>query len=199
MWVLLPCPTIKQRYISTVKVCKLLTKPYKTTEMGDGAGGKVPRRSVEMSSLSRPVIEMTIPSVVDRSLVPDDRSHVMSLFTQYTPYTLKDGPWSDERKEQYAKHVFNEIDKYAPNFSSSIIGYEVLSPPDIEKVFGLIGGNVFHGSMSLDQLYFTRPVSRYSNYTTPIKGLYLCGSGPHPGGGVTGAPGRLAALVALQQ
>ncbi|CAJ0590694.1 unnamed protein product [Cylicocyclus nassatus] len=147
----------------------------------------------------RPVIEMTIPSVVDRSLVPDDRSHVMSLFTQYTPYTLKDGPWSNERKEQYAKHVFSEIDAYAPNFSSSIIGYEVLPPPDIEKIFGITGGNIFHGSMSLDQLYFTRPVSRYSNYTTPIKGLYLCGSGAHPGGGVTGAPGRLAALVALQQ
>ncbi|VDM81751.1 unnamed protein product [Strongylus vulgaris] len=92
----------------------------------------------------------------------------------------------------------SEIDAYAPNFSSSVIGYEVLPPPDIEKIFGLTGGNIFHGSMSLDQLYFTRPVSRYSNYTTPIKGLYLCGSGAHPGGGVTGAPGRLAALIAMQ-
>ncbi|VDM81263.1 unnamed protein product [Strongylus vulgaris] len=99
--------------------------------------------------------------------------------------------------EALGKNIFSEIDAYAPNFSSSVIGYEVLPPPDIEKIFGLTGGNIFHGSMSLDQLYFTRPVSRYSNYTTPIKGLYLCGSGAHPGGGVTGAPGRLAASILL--
>ncbi|KAK6746980.1 hypothetical protein RB195_000308 [Necator americanus] len=146
----------------------------------------------------RPVIEMTIPSTVDRSLVPDDHSHVMSLFTQYTPYELRNGCWDKNTKEQYAKHVFNEIDAYAPNFSSSIIGYEVLPPPDIERIFGLTGGNIFHGSMSLDQLYFTRPVSHHSNYRTPIRGLFLCGSGAHPGGGVTGAPGRLGAHVALQ-
>ncbi|EYC21034.1 hypothetical protein Y032_0020g192 [Ancylostoma ceylanicum] len=146
----------------------------------------------------RPVIEMTIPSAVDRSLVPDNTSHVMSLFTQYTPYQLRTGSWDAELKEKYAKHVFNEIDAYAPNFSLSVIGYEVLPPPDIERIFGLTGGNIFHGSMSLDQLYFTRPTSRYSNYTTPIKGLFLCGSGAHPGGGVTGAPGRLGALAALQ-
>nr|CDJ81685.1 FAD dependent oxidoreductase domain containing protein [Haemonchus contortus] len=145
----------------------------------------------------RPVIEMTIPSVVDRFLVQDDSSHVISLFTQCTPYTLKEGPWNDERKKQYAIHVFNEIDCYAPNFSSSVVGYEVLPPPDIERIFGLTGGNIFHGSMTLDQLYFTRPVPRYSNFKTPIKGLFLCGSGAHPGGGVTGAPGRLGALAAL--
>ncbi|PIO73822.1 hypothetical protein TELCIR_04189 [Teladorsagia circumcincta] len=94
----------------------------------------------------RPVIEMTIPSVVDRSLVPDDSSHVISLFTQCTPYTLKAGPWNDERKEQYARHgtMFNEIDSYAPNFSNSVVGYEVLSPPDIERIFGLTGGTAMH-------------------------------------------------------
>uniref|UniRef100_A0A183G9N1 Amino_oxidase domain-containing protein n=1 Tax=Heligmosomoides polygyrus TaxID=6339 RepID=A0A183G9N1_HELPZ len=148
----------------------------------------------------RPVIEMTIPSVVDRSLVEgDESSHVVSLFTQYTPYQLKDGPWTEERKEAYARHVFNEIDCYAANFSSSIIGYEILPPPDIERIFGLTGGNIFHGSMSLDQLYFTRPTSRCSGFKTPIKGLFLCGSGSHPGGGVTGAAGRLGALTALER
>nr|CDJ97108.1 pyridine nucleotide-disulfide oxidoreductase [Haemonchus contortus] len=96
-----------------------------------------------------------------------------------------------------ASTLFNEIDCYAPNFSSSVVGYEVLPPPDIERIFGLTGGNIFHGSMTLDQLYFTRPVPRYSNFRTPIKGLFLCGSGAHPGGGVTGAPGRLGALAAL--
>ncbi|KAK6053560.1 pyridine nucleotide-disulfide oxidoreductase domain-containing protein 2 family protein [Cooperia oncophora] len=121
----------------------------------------------------RPVIEMTIPSVVDRSLVPDDSSHVISLFTQCTPYSLEEGPWNEERKEQYAKHVFNEIDCYAPNFSSSVIGYEVLPPPEIERIFGLTGGNIFHGSMTLDQLYFSRPVARFSDFRTPITGLFL--------------------------
>ncbi|KAE9415486.1 hypothetical protein Angca_002648 [Angiostrongylus cantonensis] len=147
----------------------------------------------------RPVIEMTIPSSVDRSLVVDDSSHVISLFTQYTPYQLKEGQWADETKKCYAKHVFSEVDAYAPNFSSSVIDYEVLPPPDIERIFGLTGGNIFHGAMTLDQLYFARPVPRFSNFRTPVQGLYICGSGAHPGGGVTGAPGRLAALTALEE
>ncbi|CAI5449633.1 unnamed protein product [Caenorhabditis angaria] len=145
----------------------------------------------------RPVIEMTIPSSVDRTIVDGD-GHVVLLFTQYTPFTLSDGPWTEEKKLEYAKHVFAEIDAYAPNFSSSVIGYDILTPPDIQNTFGITGGNIFHGSMGLDQLYITRPVPKYSNYSTPVKSLYLCGSGAHPGGGVTGAPGRLGALRALK-
>ncbi|VDL85648.1 unnamed protein product [Nippostrongylus brasiliensis] len=108
---------------------------------------------------------------------------------------FRNGMWS--RSGSIA--VFDEIDCYAPNFSASVVGYEVLPPPEIERIFGLTGGNIFHGSMSLDQLYFSRPVPRFSDFRTPIPGLFLCGSGAHPGGGVTGAPGRLAALTALQQ
>ncbi|PAV77815.1 hypothetical protein WR25_01371 isoform A [Diploscapter pachys] len=145
----------------------------------------------------RPVIEMTIPSSVDRTIVQRDGDHVVLLFTQYTPYQLKDGPWDEEMKKKYAQHVFSQIDEYAPNFSKSVVGYEVLPPPDLERIFGVTGGNIFHGSMSLDQLYFSRPIPKYSNYKTPIKNLYLCGSGAHPGGGVTGSPGRLAVKEAL--
>ncbi|CAJ0579727.1 unnamed protein product, partial [Mesorhabditis spiculigera] len=146
---------------------------------------------------SHPVLEMTIPSSVDDTLVKGD-GHVALLFTQYTPYAPAEGPWTDEMKERYAKHVFSEIDAYAPNFSSSVVGYEVLTPPTLEKTFGLTGGNIFHGSMALDQLYFARPVNGSANYATPIGGLFMCGSGTHPGGGVTGAPGRLGAHAALR-
>ncbi|GMS96712.1 hypothetical protein PENTCL1PPCAC_18887, partial [Pristionchus entomophagus] len=146
----------------------------------------------------RPIIEMTIPSVVDRSIVDGD-GHVVLLFTQYTPFQRADGEWTEERKAEYAKTVFYQIDEYAPNFSSSIIGHEVLTPPDLEKTFGLTGGNIFHGSMSMDQLYWARPAPGHANFTTPVKGLYLCGSGAHPGGGVCGAPGRLASQVVLNQ
>ncbi|EFO92157.1 hypothetical protein CRE_11146 [Caenorhabditis remanei] len=146
----------------------------------------------------RPVIEMTIPSSVDRTIVDSSDGHVVLLFTQYTPFSPKDHEWTEEKKTEYAKHVFSEIDAYAPNFSSSVIGYDILTPPDIQNTFGITGGNIFHGSMSLDQLYLSRPVSKWANYSTPIESLYLCGSGAHPGGGVTGAPGRLSALHALK-
>ncbi|CAD6194158.1 unnamed protein product [Caenorhabditis auriculariae] len=146
----------------------------------------------------KPVIEMTIPSSVDRTIVEQDGHHVVLLFTQYTPFHLNSGAWTEEKKKEYATHVFSEIDAYAPNFSKSIVGYDILTPPDIQETFGITGGNIFHGSMGLDQLYFNRPISKYSNYSTPIKGLFLCGSGAHPGGGVTGAPGRLGAMRALR-
>ncbi|CAJ0928714.1 unnamed protein product, partial [Mesorhabditis belari] len=147
---------------------------------------------------THPVMEMTLPSSVDDTLVKGS-GHVCLLFTQYTPYKPAEGPWTDEMKERYARHVFSEIDAYAPNFSSSIVGYEVLTPPTLEATFNLTGGNIFHGSMTLDQLYFARPVNKGANYSTPIKSLFLCGSGTHPGGGVTGAPGRLSALAALKK
>uniref|UniRef100_A0A8C5QFC8 Pyridine nucleotide-disulfide oxidoreductase domain-containing protein 2 n=1 Tax=Leptobrachium leishanense TaxID=445787 RepID=A0A8C5QFC8_9ANUR len=147
---------------------------------------------------SRPMIELSIPSSLDPTIAPPG-CHAISLFTQYTPYHLRDGQqWNEEEKNRYADTVFDWIEKYAPGFKSSVIGRDILTPPDLERVFGLSGGNIFHGSMSLDQLYFARPIATFSNYRSPIKGLYLCGSGAHPGGGVMGAPGRNAALVAVQ-
>ncbi|XP_013915152.1 PREDICTED: pyridine nucleotide-disulfide oxidoreductase domain-containing protein 2 [Thamnophis sirtalis] len=146
----------------------------------------------------RPMIEMCIPSVLDPTLAPPG-CHVISLFTQYTPYLLaEEKQWDPRDREDYANRVFDSVEAYAPGFKASIIGIDVLTPPDLEQIFGLPGGNIFHGAMSLDQLYFARPVPAYSSYQSPIQGLYLCGSGAHPGGGVMGAVGRNAARVALE-
>ncbi|KAB1214575.1 Pyridine nucleotide-disulfide oxidoreductase domain-containing protein 2 [Morella rubra] len=146
----------------------------------------------------RPIIEMTIPSVLDRTISPLGK-HVINLFIQYTPYHPLDGCWEDPAyRESFAQKCFTLIDEYAPGFSSSIIGYDMLTPPDLEREFGLTGGNIFHGAMGLDSLFLMRPVKGWSNYRTPLQGLYLCGSGAHPGGGVMGAPGRNAAQLVLQ-
>ncbi|XP_058766564.1 uncharacterized protein LOC131640171 [Vicia villosa] len=146
----------------------------------------------------RPVIEMTIPSVLDKTISPPGM-HVINLFVQYTPYKPLDGDWQDhEYRESFAQKCFTLIDEYAPGFSTSVIGYDMLTPPDLEREFGLTGGNIFHGAMGLDSLFLMRPVKGWSNYKTPLKGLYLCGSGAHPGGGVMGAPGRNAAHLVLQ-
>ncbi|XP_046645219.1 pyridine nucleotide-disulfide oxidoreductase domain-containing protein 2-like isoform X2 [Daphnia pulicaria] len=157
----------------------------------------------------RPMIEMTIPSSLDPTISPKG-CHVALLFTQYRPYELQNGvQWDDHWKEVYAKRIFQQIDEYAPGFQQSIVGYEVLTPPDLERIFGLTGGNIFHGAISLDQLYLSRPFSSWKAHNqrdhypslprTPIKGLYICGSGAHPGGGVMGTPGRLAAEQVIQE
>ncbi|KAK8673219.1 hypothetical protein V6N13_111568 [Hibiscus sabdariffa] len=146
----------------------------------------------------RPVIEMTIPSVLDKTISPPGK-HVINLFIQYTPYNPSDGRWDDPAyRELFALRCFNLIDEYAPGFSSSVIGYDMLTPPDLEREIGLTGGNIFHGAMGLDSLFLMRPVKGWSNYRTPLAGLYLCGSGAHPGGGVMGAPGRNAAKLVLE-
>eukprot|EP00761_Pharyngomonas_kirbyi_P001494 gb/GECH01001498.1/.p1 GENE.gb/GECH01001498.1/~~gb/GECH01001498.1/.p1 ORF type:complete len:618 (+),score=130.80 gb/GECH01001498.1/:1-1854(+) len=147
---------------------------------------------------ARPVIEMTIPSAVDPTLAPPGK-HVAQLFVQYVPYHLKEGSWNDTwRRDMFADRVFDVIEDYAPGFKQSVIERDVLTPIDLERVFGLHQGNIFHGSMGLDQLYFMRPVKGYSRYASPVPGLYLCGAGAHPGGGVSGAPGRNAANVVLK-
>ncbi|NXJ08185.1 PYRD2 protein, partial [Odontophorus gujanensis] len=146
---------------------------------------------------SRPMIELCIPSTLDPGLAPPG-CHVISLFTQYTPYELAGGqPWDEQARNAYADTVFNCIEDYAPGFKASVVGRDILTPPDLERIFGLPGGNIFHGEMSLDQLYFARPAPSYSTYRSPVAGLYLCGSGAHPGGGVMGAAGRNAAQVVL--
>ncbi|XP_004087605.2 pyridine nucleotide-disulfide oxidoreductase domain-containing protein 2 isoform X2 [Nomascus leucogenys] len=146
----------------------------------------------------RPMIELCIPSSLDPTLAPPG-CHVVSLFTQYTPYTLAGGKaWDEQERDAYADRVFDCIEAYAPGFKDSVVGRDILTPPDLERIFGLPGGNIFHCAMSLDQLYFARPVPLHSGYRCPLQGLYLCGSGAHPGGGVMGAAGRNAAHVAFR-
>jgi phytoene dehydrogenase-like protein len=143
-----------------------------------------------------PVVEITIPSTVDDSLAPPG-CHVASLFCQHFAPELPDGrSWDDER-EIAADCIIDTVSAHAPNFKASIIARQIHSPLDLERKFGLIGGDIFHGRMSLDQLWAARPVLGHGDYRAPIKGLYMCGSGTHPGGGVTGAPGHNAARAIL--
>ncbi len=143
---------------------------------------------------SEPVIEMLIPSTLDDSLAPPG-SHVASLFCQHFPYEVEGG-W-DSRREEAADHIIATVDRYAPGFAASVIGRLALSPLDLERRFGLIGGDIFHGKIGLDQLFSARPMLGYADYRMPLPGLYLCGAGAHPGGGVTGAPGHNAAQAVL--
>lgn len=144
----------------------------------------------------RPIIEMTIPTSVDDSLAPPGH-HILSLFVQYAPYHLGSGTW-DEQKNAFADLCLDEIARYAPNVPSSVQHRQILTPVDLERTFGLTGGNIFQGAMPLHQLFNLRPVPGWSDYRTPIEGLYLCGAATHPGGGVTGACGRNAALEVLR-
>lgn len=144
-----------------------------------------------------PIIEATIPSVLDDTLAPPGH-HVMSMFTQYFPYRLAPGLSLQEEKEKYAERCFDLMNEYAPNFRRSVIGRQVLAPTDLEKRFGLTGGNIMQGSMSLSSLSFMRPVPGYADYRTPIRGLYMCGAATHPGGGVMGACGYNAAREILR-
>jgi phytoene dehydrogenase-like protein len=143
-----------------------------------------------------PLIEMTIPTMYDPSLAPPGR-HVMGIFLQYAPYTLKGSNWDDER-EPYAERVLDVIEEYCPNIRAIVVERQTLTPLDLERRFGISGGNIFHGEMSLDQMFVLRPVAGWAKYRTPIKNLYLCGSGAHPGGGVMGAPGHNAAQAILK-
>jgi phytoene dehydrogenase-like protein len=139
----------------------------------------------------RPLLEITIPTTYDDSIAPQGK-HIMCIFAQYAPYTLRDGDW-DSMKDAFADRCIDTLAEYAPNIQDSIIHRHVVSPLDLERDYSLTGGNIFHGDMSLDQLFFLRPVAGWAKYRTPIDGLYLCGSGTHPGGGVMGAPGFNAA------
>ncbi|KAM8911777.1 pyridine nucleotide-disulfide oxidoreductase domain-containing protein 2 isoform 1-T1 [Lycaon pictus] len=128
----------------------------------------------------RPMIELCIPSSLDPTLAPPG-CHVVSLFTQYTPYSLARGKvWNEQERNAYADKVFDCIEAYAPGFKGSVAGRDILTPPDLERIFGLPGGNIFHCAMTLDQLYFARPTPLHSGYRCPLRGLYLCGSGTHP-------------------
>jgi len=143
----------------------------------------------------RPMIELTLPSAVDDSLAPPG-CHVASLFVQHVPDSLAETSWASAR-EAFGDRCLALVDEVAPGFSASVLHREVLAPPDLERVFALTGGNLFHGAMTLDRLLFLRPFPGLAPYRTPIPGLYLCGAGTHPGGGVMGACGRNAAREIL--
>jgi len=144
----------------------------------------------------RPLLELTIPTLYDPSLAPAGK-HIMGIFLQYAPYTLREGTWDDLR-EPFGDRVISLIEEYAPNIRSIIEHRQVLSPLDLERRFGITGGNIFHGEMSLDQMFVMRPVAGWARYRTPLAGLFLCGSGAHPGGGVMGAPGYNCAREMLR-
>jgi phytoene dehydrogenase-like protein len=144
----------------------------------------------------RPYIDMVIPSLTDPSVAPPGK-HVLSCFVQYAPYKLAEGTW-DEQREAFGDNVIDTLSEFAPNIKSIIIGRQVLTPLDLEREFGLTQGNIFQGELSLEQLFFLRPVPGWAYYRTPINNLYMCGSATHPGGGIMGANGRMASQVILR-
>jgi len=144
-----------------------------------------------------PVVEMLIPSTLDDSLAPKG-AHVASLFCQHAAPVLPNGGSWDDHREEAADVMIATVDRYAPGFAASVVGRQVLTPLDLERVFGLTGGDIMHGCLELDQLFAARPVLGHGDYRMPVPGLYLCGAGSHPGGGVTGAPGHNAAREVLR-
>ena len=141
-------------------------------------------------------VDCVVSSNADDSLAPKGK-HILTCFVQYVPYRLREGTW-DEKRELLGDRVVKKIAEYAPNVPNSILARQVLTPLDLERTYGLTEGNIFHGDLTLEQLFFMRPVPGWSQYRTPIAGLYLCGAGAHPGGGVTGAPGHNAAHQVLR-
>ncbi|HVZ61037.1 MAG TPA: NAD(P)/FAD-dependent oxidoreductase, partial [Terriglobales bacterium] len=144
----------------------------------------------------RPYLDIVIPSLSDPTVAPAGK-HVMSCFVQYAPYHLAEGTW-DEKREALGDAVLDTLAEYAPNIRNIIVGRQVVTPLDLERDFGLTEGNIFQGELSLEQLFFMRPVPGWAQYRTPLKNLYLCGSAAHPGGGIMGSPGRLAASQILK-
>ncbi len=146
---------------------------------------------------SRPYIDMVIPTLTDPSVAPPGK-HILSCFVQYAPYKLKTGTWDDQR-EAFGNAVIDTIAEHAPNIRDIILHKQVLTPLDLERIFGLTEGNIFQGELTLEQLFCLRPAPGWAQYTTPIRGLWMCGSATHPGGGIMGAPGRNAARRILGQ
>ncbi len=145
----------------------------------------------------RPYMDIVIPTMMDPSMAPPGK-HVMSIFVQYAPYHLNGG-WTDARREALGDTVIDTLSEYAPNLKSAILHRQVVTPADIERVVGLSEGNIFQGELSLQQMFFLRPAPAWARYRTPVRGLYQCGAGTHPGGGVMGASGRNAALMVLRE
>ena len=144
-----------------------------------------------------PYIDMLLPSQIDPTMAPDGK-HYMSVFVQYCPYELADGPWTDAKRQAFGNTVMDAIARQSPNFRSLILHAEIRTPWDIENEVGLTEGNIFQGELTMDQLLFNRPIPGYAQYRTPLRGVYLCGSSTHPGGGVMGAPGANSARAVLR-
>ena len=143
-----------------------------------------------------PYMDIIFPSVIDPGMAPPNK-HVMSCFVQYAPYDIKGG-WNDQKREDFGDAVVNAIARFAPNIKDIILHRQVLSPADLEATFGLTEGNIFHGELTLQQLFVLRPAAKWADYRTPIKNYYQCGSGTHPGGGITGSPGEMSAKKILR-
>jgi phytoene dehydrogenase-like protein len=145
----------------------------------------------------RPIVELVISSTLDDTLAPPGR-HVASLFCQHVAPVLPDGSSWDSHREAVADLMIATVDAYAPNFKRAVLGRQIFSPLDLERTFGLVGGDIFHGALDVGQMFSARPMLGYADYRGPLPGLYMCGSGTHPGGGVTGAPGHNAAREILR-
>ncbi len=198
---------------ATVKINYLLSEPPQFQCMPNGGVGPQHHGTMhicpDLDTIERayddakyghpakvPMLECTMATALDDSLAPPGR-HLLSMFVQYAPYTLKDGDWASE-KDRFADRCVDLMTEYAPNFKGSVLGRQVIPPPDMERLWGITGGNIMQGSMSLSSMFSLRPAAGYANYRTPVKGLYLCGAAAHPGGGVMGAAGRNAAREMLR-
>jgi phytoene dehydrogenase-like protein len=146
---------------------------------------------------SEPLINAVIPSTLDDSLAPPGK-HMMSIAVRFAPYRPAAGPWDDEMREEFGDNVIRNLARYAPNLPGAILHRQVLTPLDFEEIYGMTGGSIVHGDMAADQLFSMRPVPGWAGYRTPVAGMYLCGSGAHPGGAIMGAPGRNAARTILK-
>jgi phytoene dehydrogenase-like protein len=146
---------------------------------------------------ANPMLECTMATALDSTLAPPGK-HILSMFVQYAPYHLKDATW-DVEKDKFADRCFDVLNEYAPNFKASVIDRQVIPPPEMERLWGITGGNIMQGVMSLDNMYSLRPVAGYADYRTPVRGLYLCGAAAHPGGGVMGACGLNAAREMMKR
>ena len=154
-------------------------------------------KPLELADADQLFIDCVVASNVDDSLAPPGR-HVASLFCQHVSPTLSGGRSWDDHREEVADLMIDTVDAQAPGFKASVLGRQINSPLDLERTFGLVGGDIFHGKLELDQLFSARPVLGHGAYRAPVAGLYLCGAGTHPGGGVTGAPGHNAAREILK-
>lgn len=181
----LPGSNLAPQHGTTIHVCPSMD--YMDRAWEDAAGGR---------PSEHPMLEITIPTAYDDSIAPAGK-HIMCIFAQYAPYKLRGANW-DDIKESFADRCINELAAFAPNIHNAIIHRQVISPLDLEREYSLTGGNIFHGEMTVDQLFCMRPVAGWAQYRTPIHSLYLCGSGTHPGGGVMGAPGYNCAREVLK-
>jgi phytoene dehydrogenase-like protein len=144
----------------------------------------------------RPYVDMMVPSLLDPTMAPPGK-HYMSIFVQYVPPKLADGPWTSEKRDAFAKTVIDMLSDYSPNLKDLILHMEVHTPRELEDEVGLTEGNIFQGELTMDQIMFNRPIPGYAQYRAPVHRMYLCGSSAHPGGGVMGAPGANAAREIL--